>query len=60
MEELFVLLTMIYKTQSRGRVGAYSVGFQIHRNTHLLYAPVFLGMKQRTNKKKFYKGVFEF
>ena len=43
-----------------GWVEAYSVGFQIHRNTRPLYTPVSLGMKQRTNEERFYKGVFEF
>ena len=60
MEELFILLTMIYKKWSGGGVGAYSVGFQMHRNTHPVYTLVPLGMKQRTNEKRFYKGVFEF
>ena len=60
VEELFILLTIIYKKWSGGGAGAYSIGVQIHRNTDPLYTLVSLDMKKRMNKTKFYKGAFEF
>ena len=60
VEELFVLLTIIYKKWSGAGAGAYSIGVQIHRNTDTLYTLVSLDMKKRMNKTKFYKGAFEF